>query len=166
MVRTHICGQPLQNKMCGQFDLIASCLWTTSEKQYVWTIPLNCRLPRSILRLPDNCNELKVINWNHPKSIEQTIPIFPILNWCLSRAIPQIQVKKYVTEILLRRSCYGDSVTETPTHFFVRHAGLSGITRQIIVCGISCLSRPSTAPTAYFFRRLRLPMTQQSVFPR
>ena len=33
-------------------------------------------------------------------------------------------------------------------------------------CGISCLSRPTTAPTAYFFRRLRLPMTQQSVFPR
>ena len=54
----------------------------------------------------------------------------------------------------------------TPGRDFVRDAGLSGITRQIIVCGISCLSRPTTAPTAYFFRRLRLPMTQQSVFPR
>jgi len=36
----------------------------------------------------------------------------------------------------------------TPGRDFVRHAGLSGITRQIIVCGISCLSRPTTAPTA------------------
>ena len=31
--------------------------------------------------------------------------------------IPQIRLKKSVTEILLRRSCCGDSVTETPTHF-------------------------------------------------
>ena len=31
----------------------------------------------------------------------------PILNWCLSRAIPQIRVKN-----LLRISCYGDLVTE------------------------------------------------------
>ena len=36
----------------------------------------------------------------------------PILNWCLSRAIPQIRVKKSVTEILLRKSCYGDLVTD------------------------------------------------------
>ena len=54
----------------------------------------------------------------------------------------------------------------TPGRDFVRHAGLLGITRQIIVRGISCRSRPTTAPTAYFFRRLRLPMTQQSVFSR
>ena len=35
----------------------------------------------------------------------------PILNWCLSRAIPQIRVKKSVTEILLRRFCDRNSHT-------------------------------------------------------
>ena len=61
---------------------------------------------------------------------------FPILNWCLSRAIPQIRLKKSVTEILLRRSCYGDSVTETPTHFnpYRFRQTLSTTHRRLIPC--------------------------------
>ena len=61
---------------------------------------------------------------------------FPILNWCQSRAIPQIRVKKSVTEILLRRSCYGDSVTEIPTHFnsYRFRQTLSTTHRRLIPC--------------------------------
>ena len=39
------------------------------------------------------------------------IIVFQFLNWCLSRAIPQIRVKKSVTEILLRRFCDRNSHT-------------------------------------------------------
>ena len=73
--------------------------------------------------------------------------------------IPQIRLKKSVTEILLRRfcdrnllrrSCYGDSVTETPTHFnpYRFRQTLSTTHRRLIPCKGYLNTHPSTGATA------------------